>query len=106
MRDILRIFPEDEWKYMKPGFYVTFWQLALYDIQYPAKNYSEAEEKLKDSLSSVNDLIPALKTIPVEKIMHRSNLLDYEKMNFYNNKLSFLRKVNDTPCILKSQRPD
>lgn len=45
---------------MKPGFYVTFWQLSLYDIQYPAKNYAEAEEKIKESLISVNDQINQL----------------------------------------------
>lgn len=58
--EIQQIFPDEEWKFLKPGFYITFWQLSLYDIQYPAKNYSEAEEKLKDSIASLNDLINQL----------------------------------------------
>lgn len=45
---------------MKPGFYVTFWQLSLYDIQYPAKNYAEAEERLKQSLAATTDSIAQL----------------------------------------------
>lgn len=32
-------FPEEMWQIMSPGFFVTFWQLSLSDLQVPAKSY-------------------------------------------------------------------
>jgi THO complex subunit 2 len=60
IKNISKLYPEDEWKFMKPGFFVTFWQLSLYDIQYPSKNYAEAEEKIKEALAGLNDTITEL----------------------------------------------
>jgi THO complex subunit 2 len=55
--------PESEWRYLKPGFYVTFWQLSLYDIQYPEARYEAQETKLKRQLENVEESIKSLEPL-------------------------------------------
>lgn len=60
VRNIYKLYPEEEWKYLKPGFFVTFWQLSLYDIQYPSDKYVMAERKLSESITLLNDNLRTL----------------------------------------------
>lgn len=60
VRDIQNLFPEKEWQYLKPGFFVTFWQLSLYDIQYPSERYVTAERKLTESITALGERIRIL----------------------------------------------
>lgn len=59
VRDIRLLYPDGEWEYLKPGFFVTFWQLSLYDIQYPAEKYQQADRKMTESIAIITDQIRA-----------------------------------------------
>ncbi|KAI9731768.1 MAG: THO complex subunit 2 [Cirrosporium novae-zelandiae] len=39
--------PEETWTNLSDSFYVTFWQLSLYDIQVPSKSYEDEIERQK-----------------------------------------------------------
>ncbi|CAN6621826.1 THO complex subunit 2 [Trichomonascus vanleenenianus] len=54
------ILPDSEWEYLKPGFYVTFWQLSLYDISYPEARYKQQEEKLREHYNNLTETIRSL----------------------------------------------
>ncbi|KAI9676192.1 MAG: THO complex subunit 2 [Caeruleum heppii] len=52
MRPVL---PEDTWSKLSLSFYVTFWQLSLYDIHVPVKSYEEEIKRLKSRYMAVRD---------------------------------------------------
>ncbi|KAI9793175.1 MAG: THO complex subunit 2 [Piccolia ochrophora] len=47
--------PQETWNIMSLPFYVTFWQLSLYDIQVPTKSYEEEVSRLKNRWIAVKD---------------------------------------------------
>ena len=55
MKRLKTTLPNDTWTNLIPGFYVTFWQLSLYDIQVPAKSYEEEIARLQRQWMKVND---------------------------------------------------
>jgi THO complex subunit 2 len=55
MRRLHSTLPQDMWTNLSPAFYVTFWQLSLYDIQVPTKSYEEEVTRLKNRWMAVRD---------------------------------------------------
>ncbi|KAI9842325.1 MAG: THO complex subunit 2 [Sclerophora amabilis] len=55
MERITATLPEETWSRMSVSFYVTFWQLSLYDIQVPTKSYEEELVRLKTKWMQVKD---------------------------------------------------
>ncbi|KAI9807802.1 MAG: hypothetical protein M1825_005107 [Sarcosagium campestre] len=47
--------PEKAWNTLSLSFYVTFWQLSLYDVQVPTKSYEEEVTRLKHKWIAVRD---------------------------------------------------
>lgn len=43
-----------DWTYLDARFYVSFWQLSLFDIQYPAQSYEREEAKLRDQIKKLD----------------------------------------------------
>ncbi|KAL8650338.1 MAG: hypothetical protein Q9210_003879 [Variospora velana] len=46
--------PASRWQYVSAPFYVTFWQLALRDMQVPAKGYEVEQARLRNRLATVS----------------------------------------------------
>ncbi|KAL8960243.1 MAG: hypothetical protein Q9193_003018 [Seirophora villosa] len=46
--------PASQWEYVSIPFYVTFWQLALRDMQVPAKGYEVEQARLRNRLAAVS----------------------------------------------------
>lgn len=47
IREAKEILPSDAWhRGMSPQFYTTFWQLGLYDIEFPEKEYNSTLDKI------------------------------------------------------------
>ncbi|CAG8537110.1 1543_t:CDS:2 [Racocetra fulgida] len=57
------ILPAYVWNGISPHFFVTFWQLSLYDLEFPQEEYRKAKN---DLLNSAND----------DKIRDKSKILD------------------------------
>ncbi|KAI9825089.1 MAG: THO complex subunit 2 [Thelocarpon impressellum] len=55
MEDVRPAFPEDVWSNLSISFYVTFWQLSLYDIQVNTKSYDEELTRLKHKWIAARD---------------------------------------------------
>lgn len=47
IRSVVSILPSAVWSHISPQFYVTFWQLSLYDIYVPTGTYSAEIAKNK-----------------------------------------------------------
>ena len=47
IQSVARVLPDAVWKLVKPQFYVTFWQLSLYDIFVPTARYKAEISRLK-----------------------------------------------------------
>lgn len=60
--------PDEEWKFLKAGFYVTFWQLSLYDIQYPEDKYQQQEVKLQQKVKELSGAISQLDKQPSSSV--------------------------------------
>ncbi|ODV63712.1 Tho2p ASCRUDRAFT_73512, partial [Ascoidea rubescens DSM 1968] len=52
------------WDVMEVGFYTTFWQLSLYDINFPSDKYKMEQKHIKDSISGLTDDMNNLKNDP------------------------------------------
>lgn len=53
MEDVRPKLPEDIQQLVGPGFYITFWQLSLYDISVPSKSYEDEMGRNKKKISSI-----------------------------------------------------
>lgn len=51
--------PENVQPYMSPGFFVTFWQLSLYDILVPMERYQNEVDRLKGIVRELDAVIRA-----------------------------------------------
>jgi THO complex subunit 2 len=47
--------PEKTWSVLSIPFYLTFWQLSLYDVSVPTKSYDEEATRLKSKLINARD---------------------------------------------------
>jgi THO complex subunit 2 len=47
--------PPDTWEFVGLPFYVTFWQLSLYDIFVPQKSYEDESERLKKRVIAISN---------------------------------------------------
>ncbi|KAG0265306.1 THO complex subunit 2 [Mortierella polycephala] len=54
-QEIQAILPPRAWRGMKPQFYVTFWQLTLYDIFVPVDQYNAEIDKLKRAVTVMDN---------------------------------------------------
>ncbi len=54
MSELSTFFGESGIKYLDIGFYVTFWQLSLYDIFFSSEKYFSEEKKLRETISSLS----------------------------------------------------
>ncbi|KAG4304108.1 hypothetical protein PORY_002472 [Pneumocystis oryctolagi] len=54
VESITQILPKTVWCYMSPWFYVTFWQLQLYDIYVPINQYEVEMNKMKSVIQSID----------------------------------------------------
>ncbi|KAF0425173.1 THO complex subunit 2 [Gigaspora margarita] len=57
------ILPKCVWNGISPPFFITFWQLSLYDLEFPQEEYRKAKN---DLLNSAND----------DKVRDKSKILD------------------------------
>ena len=55
MESLKTIVPDGAWTSLSSSFYMTFWQLSLYDIQVPTKSYEEEVTRLKTKWIAVKD---------------------------------------------------
>ncbi|KAH0562451.1 hypothetical protein GP486_002854 [Trichoglossum hirsutum] len=55
MTKIRPALPEKTWSILSPPFYLTFWQLSLYDVSVPTKSYDEETTRLKNRLMLLRD---------------------------------------------------
>ncbi|KAI9335936.1 transcription factor/nuclear export subunit protein 2-domain-containing protein [Obelidium mucronatum] len=53
LQSVQKTLPESTWKILSPQFYITFWSLTLYDIDFPKAKYQSEIEKLKNTISSL-----------------------------------------------------
>lgn len=51
----------------RPAFYVTFWQMSLYDISPPFSRYDQENTRLRTLSKEANDNILALKDVSANK---------------------------------------
>ncbi|KAF9905378.1 THO complex subunit 2 [Lobosporangium transversale] len=47
--------PPKAWRSMKPHFYITFWQLTMYDIYVPVREYYSEINRLKQSIRAMDN---------------------------------------------------
>ncbi|CAG8488472.1 3561_t:CDS:2 [Funneliformis caledonium] len=59
LRDVIeqaqQIYPSHVWNGISPEFYTTFWQLSLYDLQFPAQEYQKAINETRSLLKTAED---------------------------------------------------
>lgn len=53
MEDVRPSLPEDIQQLVGVGFYITFWQLSLYDISVPSKSYEDEMSRNKKNISRI-----------------------------------------------------
>lgn len=46
--------PAGQWEHVSISFYVTFWQLALRDMQVPARSYETEQNRLRNKLTAIS----------------------------------------------------
>lgn len=51
VEEVLDILPPRAWRGLKPQFYITFWQLTVYDIFVPVEHYKAEIAKLKHAVN-------------------------------------------------------
>ncbi|CCJ30037.1 unnamed protein product [Pneumocystis jirovecii] len=54
VESITDVLPKEVWSYMSPWFYVTFWQLQLYDIYVPINQYEIEMNKMKSIVLTID----------------------------------------------------
>ncbi len=55
MNRVRSALPEEMWSALSPSFYITFWQLSLYDLTVSTKSYDEEITRLKNRWMAVNN---------------------------------------------------
>jgi THO complex subunit 2 len=55
MDEIQPVLPPNAWQTVGLPFYVTFWQLSVYDVHIPGKAYEDEMERLKRKVSSISN---------------------------------------------------
>ncbi|KAJ3058885.1 THO complex subunit 2, partial [Podochytrium sp. JEL0797] len=53
LESVQQTLPAEVWKILSPQFYVTFWSLSLYDIEYPHAQYISEIAKLKAAMHAL-----------------------------------------------------
>ncbi len=74
IESISEYLPEEFKKCVAPGFYVTFWQLALYDIYVPENRYKIEIDKMKISLAKLDAELAVESTGAVKKRRERERV--------------------------------
>ncbi|KAJ3077585.1 THO complex subunit 2, partial [Rhizoclosmatium hyalinum] len=54
VESVQKTLPESVWSILSPHFYVTFWSLTLYDIDFPKQKYLSEITKLKSTIDGLN----------------------------------------------------
>ncbi|ORY46937.1 hypothetical protein BCR33DRAFT_736433 [Rhizoclosmatium globosum] len=54
VESVKKTLPESVWSILSPHFYVTFWSLTLYDIDFPKQKYLSEITKLKSTIDGLN----------------------------------------------------
>ncbi|KAI9652269.1 MAG: THO complex subunit 2 [Trizodia sp. TS-e1964] len=85
MVSIRNTMPEETWSHLSLSFYLTFWQLSLYDLMVPGKSYEAEVDRLKKRWIAAKDdrsdmSIPGLQRREAEKksLEERQTLLNSE----------------------------
>lgn len=67
VHQVCKTFLDDTWKHFSPEFFVTFWQLSLYDISVPTDRYKAEVSKLKTLITTLDSDRSDMTSLAVSK---------------------------------------
>ncbi|RKP27765.1 transcription factor/nuclear export subunit protein 2-domain-containing protein [Syncephalis pseudoplumigaleata] len=88
---IRALLPSDVWEHISPSFYMTFWQLSMYDIHVPEAQYAVQERTLRDERQDIERGHRDTKGLRVEMDMHKKHVaavmrtLEQEKRQWFSH---------------------
>ncbi|KAI9003416.1 transcription factor/nuclear export subunit protein 2-domain-containing protein [Hyaloraphidium curvatum] len=84
IRRVERILPQPTWKGISPNFYVTFWQLSLYDIHVPKARYQSQIDTERQKMKELD---------PTDQKSFKSDKAGQEKRRMYERSATLVKTL-------------
>ena len=92
IEEIPTVLPEQNWRFLNPVCYVSFWSLQLGDFSFPQESYSAESSKLaKQAEEVMKDRTDMTRAGMNKKTQKRNDILDRQKLLLKENNLEIER---------------
>lgn len=99
-KEVHQILPPRAWRALRPEFYISFWQLTLYDIYVPVEQYQVEVNKLKHAVNvmdndrtSYGSSAQAKRTRERDRLLHTAARLEMEKEHQMANHKNVMERL-------------
>lgn len=104
MEQVKSVLPQEAWGIVGPSFYVTFWQMALYDVHVPGKAYEDEVDRLKRKIVAVqNDRSDVSMAGTQRKEREKKQITQLQERILEENKLH-LKSYSQTRAKLQKEK--